>query len=111
MKKAVSSTLISALVFPGAGQFNNRQYLKGLIMIAVVLVSLIAFFVKIYRDLLRIVSATGQENMDADAINQISHQVRLQNADIIQLLILFLFVIWIYGMVDAYVYGKKIDQR
>lgn len=111
MKKMVSSTLLSAFVFPGTGQLNNRQYVKGAIMIAAVLVSLGAFLIKVCQDVLKIISLTGEEKMSADLITQLAFQVQQQNAGIIQKLVIVLLIIWIYGIVDAYIYGKKIDQK
>ena len=111
MKKTLTSPLLSALVVPGAGQLNNRQYVKGIIMIVVVLVSLSAFIIKICRDVLSIISSTGQDKMSADNISQLAIQVQQKNAGIIVMLMLLFLVIWIYGIIDAYIYGKKIDQN
>jgi hypothetical protein len=45
--------------------------------------------------------------MSADNIVQLAAQVQQKNAG----LILLFLVIWIYGIIDAYIYGKKIDQN
>jgi arabinogalactan oligomer/maltooligosaccharide transport system permease protein len=111
MKKTLTSPLLSALVIPGAGQLNNRQYVKGVIMIVVVLVSLSAFIIKICRDVLSIISSTGQDKMSPDNISQLAIQVQQKNAGIIVMLMLLFLVVWIYGIIDAYVYGKKINQK
>jgi hypothetical protein len=111
MKKVISSTLLSAFVFPGTGQINNRQYVKGGIIIAAVLFSLLGFFIKIYQDVLRILSSTQQTQITPDLITELTIQVQQENAGIIQKLIIFLLLIWLYGILDAFIYGKKIDQK
>jgi hypothetical protein len=111
MKKAILSPLLSALIFPGAGQINNRQYLKGSTIIATVLIAGIIFFIKVCRDIMKIVPLGGQDTMNAESINKLSAQILQQNEDIIKILALLFVILWIYGIVDAYVYGKKIDKK
>jgi hypothetical protein len=111
MKKVISSTLLSALVIPGAGQINNRDYLKGGAIISAVLGAFAGFTIKIARDAAQILGATHQGEITPALATQLATQVQQQNAGIIRLLGLFLIVIWIYGMVDALVCGKKIDER
>ena len=71
------------------------------------LVLLSAIFIKICGVVLSIISSTGQDKMSADNIVQLAAQVQQKNAG----LILLFLVIWIYGIIDAYIYGKKIDQN
>jgi len=111
MKKVISSTLLSAFVFPGLGQLNNRQYVKGGIMVAIVLLSLIGFFIKLYQDVVRVLSLTHQTEITSDLITQLTIQVQQENAALIQKLIVFLLIIWIYGIIDAFIYGSKIDRE
>lgn len=111
MKKVISSTLLSALIFPGAGQLNNRQYVKGGVMIAAVLLALIVFIVRICQEVLRILTLTGQKQITTDLITQLTLQIQQENADIIQKLIIFFLFIWIYAIVDAFIYGSRIDNK
>ena len=92
MKKAISSTLLSALVIPGAGQINNRDYLKGGAIISAVLGALAGFTIKIARDAAQILGTTYEGEITPALATQLATQVQQQNAGIIRLLGLFLLL-------------------
>ena len=103
MKKTISSPLLSAFVFPGAGQLKNHQYVKGLIfvLITIVLLSLIVY--KAYAIILSSVTDPSQINLSEDFVSKIEAKVYAEN----NTLVLFLIIVWLGGVIDAYLGARK----
>ena len=105
MKKTIVSPLLSALVFPGAGQIKNRQALKGIIFISLTIILLLIFFYKIYAIIISSVSSPSQMNISEDFVSKIETRVYEENMVWVSLLV----IVWIAGIVDAYLSAKKIE--
>ena len=104
MKKTIVSPLLSAFVFPGAGQLKNRNYLKGIILILITTILLIIFFYKIYAIIISSISSPSQITISEDFVSKIEARVYAENG----IWILLLIIVWIAGIVDAYLSARKL---
>ncbi|OGL43604.1 MAG: hypothetical protein A2W05_08495 [Candidatus Schekmanbacteria bacterium RBG_16_38_10] len=104
MKKTITSPLLSALVFPGAGQIKNRQALKGIIFILLTIILLLIFFYKIYAIIISSVSSPSQINISEDFVSKIETRVYEENT----IWVLLLIVVWIAGIADAYLSARNL---
>ena len=107
MKKAVLAPLCSALVIPGLGQVINQHIKKGVMLLAVDFVLIIAFTIEMYQ-ILRGVIGTGVLNSDEPEMIM----ERIMAGDHTPLVVLFAAfgVLWIYSIVDAFLGGRKADE-
>jgi ABC-type dipeptide/oligopeptide/nickel transport system permease component len=108
MKKAVFSPLCSALIIPGLGQIINRHLKKGVCILLAVFILFIAGMIALFRiidDVLKVETIhPGESPYFID---------RLRSADfstLWYLLMIFAFI-WLYSVLDAYLTGRKLDQR
>jgi len=111
MKKSVSSTLLSAFVFPGIGQINNRQPLKGIILILLSTLTFVFFLFRIAGTVLRAIPEPDRIALSPDVIASITQKVHAENQELILFTILILGLIWAFSIVDAYRFGKKIGKK
>lgn len=99
--------LCSALVIPGLGQVINQHVKKGVILLGLDFVFIIAFTIETYQ-ILRSVLGTGMSNSgEPEMILE-----RIMAGDHTSLVFLFsaFGVLWIYSVVDAFLGGRKADE-
>ena len=107
MKKAVLAPLCSALVIPGLGQVINQHIKKGLILLAVDFVFIIAFTIEIYQIISEVVASGVLNDNEPGMIME-----RIMAGDHTPLVFLSAAfgVLWIYSIVDAFLGGIKADK-
>ena len=112
MKNALKGALLSGLVFPGLGQIILKHYKRGIVLMLTVSASLIAIAIKAaqyaFTVLEKIELAGGVIDLKTitDAATQASST---SNNLVFNLGFLVIVVCWIFGIVDAYRIGKKMD--
>jgi diadenosine tetraphosphate (Ap4A) HIT family hydrolase len=101
---AVRAALLSGLVCPGAGQLRNGQRVKGWALIAATLAA--AGF--ILWKLLALVSASMPSDATLDPVDAMDLATRLAQQASSQLswVTTVLLVLWIYGIVDAWLCAR-----
>lgn len=109
MNKAIKAALLSALVFPGSGQFYLKRYGRGLLLLMLVVLGLTIIIVRatvVALDSMKVLQGTGMA-IDANAISRLaettSGNIFTDNTTIL----LFLVACWIFSVVDAYRMGKR----
>lgn len=103
VKSPLRALLLSALIFPGAGQIYNGDRLKGYLLIALGLVLCLLIVLKAAMPFISYYQALFLESSP--------QPVRLNFTEHIPALLVLLGVlaaVWIYGMVDAYWVGKNL---
>jgi len=114
MKKSLKGALLSGLVFPGVGQIALKQKARGTALICIILVSLgviIAKGTQIALAVLQKIEAAGGV-LDMQTISSVSeHAVRATDSYIMHGAILLVILCWIFGTIDAYRIGKKMDKQ
>jgi len=109
MKKHIKSSLCSAFIVPGLGQVLNNRILKGLILMALVFILIIAITVNIiFLIIVRIpyVQAEDLENI----YKMISKAILQGDLTTFWILIGISAILWIYSIVDAFIEGLKIEK-
>ena len=109
MNKAIKAALLSALVFPGAGQFYLKRYWRGLLMMMTVVLGFALIIVRatiVALDALKIMQNDGT----AIDMNAISHLTETSSINIFTgntTILVFLAACWVFSVVDAYFIGKR----
>lgn len=108
MKKAVLSPLCSAFVIPGLGQVINQQLKKGVFILAVVFIFILAFSVELYR----LTSSVLRHGLINDkATGTLLERILAQDYSSLTLIAAGFAVLWVYAVVDALIGGIKADHR
>jgi TM2 domain-containing membrane protein YozV len=96
MKKSIAAPLCSGLVVPGLGQILNRQVKKGLILLGLVFVLLIAGAVKIASIITPITAAHD--------LAEVFQKVVVSGSDLLVVagIAVAFVIVWVYSVVDAF---------
>ncbi len=114
MSKTRKSVLLSALVFPGAGQYYLKRYRMAGLLIITSLASvyvIVTEAVKQARIILKEIEASGGV-IGLERISELSTQAA-NNANTTATSIAWSLVIicWLVGVIDAYRSGKQADKK
>jgi len=112
MKRIIVAPLLSAFILPGLGQIINRQFRKAGILMAAVSLLFLSLVFKLLYDLNKTLMT-----LPAEALEKTSHPFvlvaqalsRRDKTWLITLLVLLLAV-WVYGVWDAFMTARKMDQ-
>lgn len=105
MHRGLVAALLSAFVWPGAGQLYNREFKKGAALIALTLVVAAAVMVAAAAEVTRQLPPDIGD-LDADLIRTLPAQVLAARTGTLLASSLLLLVAWGYGIVDAYLGGR-----
>src|SRR5262245_42357396 len=107
MLSIIIPVILTLLFGPGIGQLYNKEYRKGLILVALSLGLLVAFSIWLGRAAmnylpadLNAVDRTMLRNVIQDHIMQ-DHAVTFYTYEVL------LAVLWVYGVVDAYLGASR----
>lgn len=116
MRKSITATLLSALVFPGAGHLYLRSYLRGCILLAIAAATLVDFIRRAWHEAELIreqfidqINSGGIIDLDllvAKTMNTVDH-IDSQPFTIATLVLL---ACWLIGIIDSHRLGKKIEE-
>ena len=105
MHRGMVAALLSAFVWPGAGQVYNREFKKGALLIgltlAVALAVMIATAAEVTRQL-----PEDMGDLDADLVRTLPAQVLSARPGMLMASSLLLLAAWGYGVLDAYFGGR-----
>lgn len=107
MKKKYYSALLSGMLFPGAGQIANKQYIKAGITIFLVTAFFVGFmylFVKGY------ISAFNDKEVLYENVYDFLFEGMKHGGRPLLISFLGLVAVWIYTTVDAYFFGGETDD-
>ena len=115
MKKSIKASLISALVFPGAGHLYLKKYTLGLAL-AVISMTALIYLVNDLVDAAQQISAgilsgaiqPDMESITAEVVSQQGQGSAGSGAH--SLASIALLVCWLFGLFDAYRAGKLQDR-
>ncbi len=99
--------LLSALVAPGVGQFVNRDYKKGAFLLTVT-VGAFLWFSKVVMERLALLlpADPAQWLLDQNAFREAVLKLVNENPQMFMTFHLLMIVVWVYGIVDAYVIAR-----
>ena len=107
MKKYISAPFCSAFIVPGLGQIINEQLKKGLLLIGLVFILLVAVTFKLAVVINRLMANIDLANIN---LKEITEKMASEDLSLISILSLCFAVIWIYSIVDAFWFGWKIER-
>jgi hypothetical protein len=105
MKKYITATIGSAVIVPGFGQVLNGQTKKGLILMASVFLLIIGGAAKLILIFLPVINS-GQINME-----EILSGIDFMDILILRIILILLLAVWIYSIIDACIYGIRIERE
>ena len=105
MHRGMIAALLSAFVWPGAGQLYNREFKKGAALIALTLVVAAVVIIATAAEVTRQLPADIGD-LDADLVRTLPAQVLAARTGTLLLSSLLLLVAWGYGILDAYFGGR-----
>ena len=114
MSNAVKAVLLSGLVFPGLGQLVLKYYKRG---IALTLATFICFYVLIENAMQQAFAIVGKMDLSSGMVDEkaitaaVSEAGRASDTVAIKLAVWVLLILWVIGIVDAYVVGKRKDRE
>lgn len=110
MKKSTVAALLSALVFPGAGQLLMKRYFRGLILASVAIAALYALAVGVVERAKSITDKliAGDAPIDAAAISEmVAGSTAGSETLSLKIATLALTAAWLLAVVDAIFIGRR----
>jgi hypothetical protein len=111
-KSPLWPTLLSALVIPGAGQIYNKEVSKGLLLMGAFFGAIVWFSQSVTAHLLTVLPGKPEDWIkDQAAFYGAVMSLINQQASMFMTFQLLLFLLWLYGVIDAYVIAKAKAKR
>lgn len=114
MKHSIKGALLSGLVFPGLGQMVQKHFIKGMVLIVTVFVAITMLVMEATQraqDILEKIEAEGGTISIYTITEAANRSAEEQGGAMSSLALLLIIACWCYGVVDAYVIGKKLDSE
>jgi predicted outer membrane lipoprotein len=105
MHRGMVAALLSAFVWPGAGQLYNREFRKAAVLIGLTLAVAVAVIIATAAEVTRQLPADIGD-LDADLVRTLPAQVLAARSGTLVASSLLLLLAWAYGIVDAYLGGR-----
>ena len=101
--------LLSALVAPGIGQFANREYFKGSVLLFASVASFLWFSRAVTEALSLLLPGTpDQWKLDQGAFKEAVVKIVGQNPSMFLTFEVLIVVVWVFGVVDAYMTARRL---
>ena len=109
MKHYIVAPLMSAFVLPGLGQILNRQFVKGLILIAAITLIFLSLLVKVFLDLSVVMNEIigADLTLGPDKWGLLMDGMRRRNLTMLWVLVAAAFMVWAFSIFDAYLIGRN----
>ncbi len=109
MKTSSKAALLSALVFPGAGQMYLKHYLRGLLPMIVVLTGLGVLITRATLRALEVLNKmqAGGGVIDINVASDLAATSAAFNDPYSPFIVLLVSCCWIFSVIDAYRLGKE----
>ena len=104
-KSPIAAALLSAFVFAGMGQIYIKQYIKGVFLAAVY--ALFLFLTLKPMILSYQAYLTSAANVETQDLSKVAEQMTPKPN---LALVIFLTIIWLYSIVDAFISAKKYNS-
>jgi Asp/Glu/hydantoin racemase len=109
MKNSIKAALLSAFVFPGLGHIVLKNYLVGVLLAAIALISSSLLIANVVRRAMDIIESIqrGETPLDITVIRElITNQTSSAAAQQLEVATTILMITWIVGIVDSYRIGR-----
>lgn len=106
MSSPLIAVLLSAVAWPGAGQFYNREFKKGLLLTSLTLLLGAALMVGIGKEVLQSLPANPAP-FDPEQIRLLKKAIMEANPRLYGTYSLLLTLTWFFGVVDAFLGARE----
>ena len=110
MNLSTKAALYNALLLPGWGQIYLKRYKRGCLIIMAIMggtLSILLSVIQTAKSLSKI-SPFKKGTVTFDAVVQLAvNSIKKQNVYYLLLMLLFMILLWIFSIIDAYIIGKK----
>lgn len=109
MSKQVKAALLSALIFPGAGQLLLKKYISAIYYAVFACVGLYLLFSDLMARAQSIIDkvSRGEVSSDFATITELVYQASVTNTVSLTPALIILLVVWLVSVLEAYSVGKK----
>ncbi len=97
--------ICSALVIPGLGQIINEHIKKGVILLAVVFVLIVASTYEMYQ----MISDIMRSGVVINDTSTIMNKILSGDYTLLGSLLAVFTLLWLYSVIDAFIGGRKAD--
>lgn len=106
---ATKAALYNALLFPGWGHFYLKKYKRGILIILPVVAGILLICWSVIQIAQKILKATPFKKGSVDIISVVNLSMNsiMEVDSSFYLILLFIVLLWIFSIVDAYLLGKK----
>ena len=113
MSKATKAALISALIFPGAGQLFLKKYVTGFSLLGTAVVCLYILITNIINTALQLAEKiqSGQVQVDLSSVTALVSQQIGSEAQQLNIVTLVLVAIWLISIIHAYKSGSSLADQ
>ncbi|HOW26943.1 MAG TPA: hypothetical protein PK876_00370 [Elusimicrobiota bacterium] len=105
-KRSLIAGLLSAFIWPGAGQLYNRDYRRGFVFIGLTIFFVISLFIGI-GDQLKELIPPGATHLDFDSARQLSLRLTEQKSGSFRTFNFLMSLTWAYSIIDAFMSARK----
>ncbi len=110
MKASTKAVLLSALLFPGAGQISLRRYLRGFLLIFFTAAALATVIVSSIRAALSVLESIQSQDLSLEVLSlEASRAVTDTSSSLISACLLVIIACWIVAVIDAMFPDPKND--
>jgi hypothetical protein len=110
METENKAALLSALLFPGWGQIYLKKYKRGIVIILPILAGMLSICWGVVQVAIGILKAAPfkKGTVNTSAVIKLSmDSVKALDSIYFSLILLFIVLLWIFSIVDAYLLAKK----
>lgn len=114
MNQSTKGALLSGLIFPGLGQVVFKCYKRGVALIVTVSICMVVIVATVLQKAFSVLEKIELEGkpIDLETISNAAAQASAaSNSFIYNFIMLLIVCCWVFGIVDAYRTGKKIDGK
>lgn len=114
MNSATKAALFNALLFPGWGHFYLKKYKRGMMFILPVAVGMLSICWAAVQVALKFLKANPfkKGTVDMPAIIRLAiDSTKAIDLHYFSMILLFMLLLWIFSIIDAYQLGKKPIQQ
>lgn len=110
MNLAVKGALFNILLFPGWGQIYLKKYTRGVLIILGILAGVLSIMWSILQETINILKIEPLRKgiSTFGALVQLAiDAIKKLNLFYVLLILIFMLLLWIFSVIDAYLLGKK----
>ena len=110
MNSSTKAALFNALLFPGWGQIYLKNYKKGISIIIAIIAGVISILWSVTQATISIlkIAPLKKGTVTFNAVMQLAiDSIKALNVYYLFLILLFMILLWIFSIIDAYQIGKK----